>query len=206
MEDVLEVYHRPHDERRPQVCMDELLKQLVRETRVPLPGTPGQVRRYDYEYERAGTANLFLFVEPLRGWRHVEVTAHRTKHDWAHAMRELVEVHYPTAEKVVVVLDNLNTHGLGSLYEAFPAGEAKRLVDRLEVHYTPKHGSWLNIAEIELSVLSRQCVARRIATVAELKREVGAWEAGRNGEQRTITWRFTTADAHIKLRRLYPSL
>jgi hypothetical protein len=206
MEDVLEVYHRPYDERRPQVCMDELLKQLVRETRVPLPGTPGQVQRYDYEYERAGTANLFLFVEPLRGWRHVEVTAHRTKHDWAHAMRELVDVQYPTAEKVVVVLDNLNTHGLGSLYEAFAADEAKRIVDRLEVHYTPKHGSWLNIAEIELSVLSRQCVNRRIPTVADLKREVAAWETRRNGKQSTITWRFTTADAHIKLKRLYPSL
>jgi len=206
MEDVLDVYHRPHDERFPQVCMDELLKQLVEETRVPLAGKPGQVTRYDHEYGRNGTANLFMFVEPLRGWRHVEVTARRTKHDWAYAMRDLVDVHYPNAEKVVVVLDNLNTHGLGSLYEAFPAREAKRIVDRLEVHYTPKHGSWLNIAEIELSVLSRQCLDRRIPTIAGLKREVAAWEASRNGKQSTIMWRFTTTDAHIKLRRLYPLL
>lgn len=147
-----------------------------------------------------------MFVEPLRGWRHVQVTERRTKHDWAHAIRELVNVHYPEAEQVVLVLDNLNTHGLGSLYEAFPAKEAKRIANRLEVHYTPQHGSWLNMAEIELSVLSRQCLDRRIPTIEALLEEVVAWETTRNGRQSTITWRFTTADAHIKLKRLYPSL
>ena len=206
MEDVLEVYHRPYDARYPQVCMDELLKQLVGETRVPLAATPGHVERYDYEYERLGTCNLFMFVEPLRGWRQVQVTARRTKHEWAHAIRELADIHYPDAEKIVLVMDNLNTHGLGSLYEAFPAAEAKRIANRFEVHPTPKHGSWLNMAEIELSVLSRQCLDRRIATAAEVAHEVAAWEARRNAGPSVINWRFTTADARIKLPRLYPSL
>ena len=206
MEDVLAVYHRPYDPRYPQVCMDEVLKQLVGETRVPLAATPGQVQRYDDAYERFGTCNRFLFVEPLRGWRHVEVTARRTKHDWAHAIRDLADIQYPDAEKIVLVLDNLNTHGLGSLYEAFPAAEAKRLVNRFEVHPTPKHGSWLNMAEIELSVLSRQCLDRRIPTADEVAREVAAWEARRNASTSLINWRFTTADARIKLKRLYPSL
>jgi hypothetical protein len=206
MEDVLAVYHRPYDPRYPQVCMDELLKQLVGETRVPMAAKPGHVQRYDYEYERLGTTNLFLFVEPLRGWRHVQVTARRTKHDWAHAIRELVDIHYPDAEKIVLVMDNLNTHGLGSLYEAFPATEANRIANRLEVHPTPKHGSWLNMAEIELSVLSRQCLNRRIPTAAEVMREAAAWETKRNARGSTINWRFTTADARIKLTRLYPSL
>jgi hypothetical protein len=206
MEDVLSVYQRPADPRYPQVCMDELLKQLVGETRMPLAVKPGEVARYDDEYERLGTANLFLFVEPLRGWRHVIVTRRRTKHDWAEAIRVVVDQFYPEAEQIILVMDNLNTHGLGSLYEAFPASEAKRIADRLEVHPTPTHGSWLNMAEIELSVLSGQCLNRRIPTAAELVREVAAWEARRNARGNTITWRFTTADARIKLRRLYPLL
>jgi hypothetical protein len=206
MEDVLEVYTRPEDPRFPQVCMDETSKQLVGETRSPMAATRGRPARYDYEYERHGVRNLFLFVEPLRGRRHVTVTEHRTKRDWAVAIRELVDVHYPTAERVVLVLDNLNTHGLGSLYDAFSPDEAQRLCRKLEVHHTPKHGSWLNMAEIELSVLSRQCLDRRIPDHDTLVREVAAWEVARNARQCTIDWRFTTADARIKLKRLYPSL
>jgi hypothetical protein len=205
MEDVLAVYTQPYDPKRPQVCMDETSKQLIRETRPPLPATPGQPGRYDYEYERCGVCNLFLFFEPLTGWREVRVTARRTRSDWAEAIRALVDVQYPHAEKIVLVLDNLNTHTPGSLYEAFPPAEAKRLTDKLEIHYTPKHGSWLNMAEIELSVLSRQCLARRIDNVPELQAETAAWEQKRNQKGATIDWRFTTADARIKLRRLYPS-
>ena len=206
MEDVLEVYTRPHDPRFPQVCMDETSKQLVGETHVPIAAAPGRPARYDYEYEQHGVRNLFLFVEPVRGWRHLAVTEHRTKRDWALAIRDLVDVHYPQAERVVLVLDNLNTHGLGSLYDAFPPDEARRICNKLEVHYTPKHGSWLNMAESELSVLSRQCLDRRIPDHDTLVREVVAWEAARNARQCTIDWRFTTADARIKLKRLYPSL
>src|SRR5215216_1006129 len=206
MEDVLDVYVRPYDPRLPQVCMDETSKQLVGETRVPVPAAPGRPVRHDYEYERHGVSNLFLFVEPLRGWRHVTVTERRTKQDWAHAIKDLVDVHYPEAERIVLVLDNLNTHGLGSLYEAFPAEEARRLSRKLELHYTPKHGSWLNIAEIELSVLSSQCLDRRIPQQTELAQEVAQWTRDRNASRRTVDWRFTTADARIKLKRLYPSL
>ena len=206
MEDVLDVYTRPYDPRFPQVCMDEMSKQLVGETRVPVPGAPGRAVRYDYEYERHGVSNLFMFVEPLRGWRHVQATQRRTKQDWAHAIRELVDVHYPAAERIVLVLDNLNTHGPGSLYEAFPPDEARRILAKLELHYTPKHGSWLNIAEIELSVLGSQCLDRRIPSHDELEREVLAWTRERNTKRTAITWRFQTADARIKLRRLYPSL
>jgi hypothetical protein len=206
MEDVLDVYVRPYDARFPQVCMDETSKQLVGETRVPVPAAPGRPRRYDYEYERHGVSNVFLFVEPLRGWRQVTVTDRRTKRDWAAAIKDLVDVHYPDAERIVLVLDNLNTHGLGSLYEAFPPEEARRLGRRLELHYTPKHGSWLNIAEIELSVLSSQCLDRRIPQQTELAREVAQWTQDRNASRRTVDWRFTTADARIKLKRLYPSL
>jgi hypothetical protein len=206
MEDVLDVYVRPYDPRLPQVCMDETSKQLVGETRVPVPAAPGRPVRHDYEYERHGVSNLFLFVEPLRGWRHVTVTERRTKQDWAHAIKDLVDVHYPEAERIVLVLDNLNTHGLGSLYEAFPAEEARRLSRKLELHYTPKHGSWLNIAEIELSVLSSQCLDRRIPQQTELDQEVAQWTRDRNASRRTVDWRFTTADARIKLKRLYPSL
>jgi DDE superfamily endonuclease len=205
MEDILDVYERPYDARVPVVCMDETSKQLIGEARTPLALAPGQVQCYDYEYVRNGVANLFLFVEPLRGWRHVAVTERRTGRDWATAMRWLLDEVYPDAERVVVVLDNLNTHVGGSLYETFPPAEARRLLARLELHYTPKHGSWLNMAEIEFSVLGRQCLDRRIADTTTLVREVAAWEHDRNQRCTTITWRFTTPDARIKLKRLYPS-
>jgi hypothetical protein len=204
MEDVLDVYTQPYDPADPQVCMDEMSKQLIGETRVPVPVAPGQAARIDYEYERLGVANLFIFFEPLAGWRHLEVTARRTKLDWAHAIRDLVDVYYPHARKIRLVLDNLNTHVGGSLYEAFPPQEARRLLARLEIHYTPKHGSWLNMAESELSILARQCLDRRIADTVTLAREVAAWEARRNSAQASMDWRFTTADARIKLAHLYP--
>lgn len=206
MEDVLDLYQQPYDPAYPQVCMDELSKQLIGETRVPLPTAPGQVARVDYEYERLGVANLFIFFEPLTGWRHLSVTDRRTRVDWALAIRELVDVHYPHARRIRLVLDNLNTHVGGSLYEAFPPAEARRILDRLELHYTPKHGSWLNMAESELSILSRQCLDRRIADVATLQREVAAWERRRNRAVAKMEWRFTTADARIKLLHLYPRL
>jgi len=212
MEDVLEVYTRPYDPRFPQVCMDETSKQLLAEVQEPLPPRPatpehhGTPLREDHEYEREGTANLFLACEPLRGWRHVEVTARRTAVDWAHFVRTLVDDNYPAAERIVLVLDNLNTHGPASLYEAFAPEEARRLVERLEIHYTPKHGSWLDMAEIELSVLANQCLDRRIPTQADLAREVAAWEVERNAAAVTIDWRFTTDDARIKLKHLYPTL
>ena len=206
MEDVLDVYTRPHDPARPVVCLDELSKQLVAETRVPLPAEPGQPERVDYEYERCGTANLFLTNEPLTGHRHVTVTARRTAVDFAHEVRDLLEVRYPHAEKVVLVMDNLNTHKPAALYEAFEPAVARALLDRLEIHHTPKHGSWLNVAEIELSVLSRQCLDRRIPDLETLTREVAAWEQARNADPRPVNWRFTTPDARIKLKRLYPSI
>jgi transposase len=204
MEDVLEVYTRPHDPKRPQVCMDEVSKQLLADARPALPPSPGRPRRVDYEYERRGTANLFLCCEPLSGWRSIRVTERRTRLDWAHQIKDLVDVYYPEAEKIVLVLDNLNTHSPGSLYEAFPPAEAKRLADKLEIHHTPKHGSWLNIAEIELSTLSGQCLDRRIPDRETLEREVAAWEAERNALGGAVNWRFTTEDARIKLKRLYP--
>ena len=191
MEDVLDVYQQPHNPAVPVVCMDERPVQLVKETRGPVPAAPGRPRRVDYEYERAGTANLFLFTEPRAGWRQVRATQRRTKVDWAVAMRELLEQRYPTAERVVCVLDNLNTHTLGSLYDAFPPAEARRLAARLALHYTPKHGSWLNIAENELSALTTQCLARRLGTLEELRREVTAWEAARNDASVFVNWRFT---------------
>ena len=206
MEDVLAVYHRPHDPNCPLVCFDEGTKQQVKETRLPLPPEPGQVARYDYEYERNGTSNLFMFFAPLEEWRHVKVTDRRTMIDWAYCMRDLVDIHFPDAETIVVVMDNLNTHKLASLYEAFPPVEARRIAEKLEIHYTPKHGSWLNMAEIELSVLSRQCLKRRIPDQPTLRHEVAAWESQRNGAASTVNWRFTTADARIKLKRLYPSI
>ena len=206
MEEVLAVFHRPYDARRPQVCMDETTKHLVGETRTPLPAQPGRPARIDDEYVRRGVRNLFLWVEPLAGRRHVQVTQRRTKADWARFMRDLVEVHYPDAERVVLVLDNLNTHVPAALYETFPPAEARRILDRLELHYTPKHGSWLNMAEIELSVLARQCLDRRIGDADTLVREVATWEARRNARRTPIHWRFTTTDARIKLRHLYPSL
>lgn len=206
MEDVLEVYHLPYDPQWPQVCMDEQPIQLIKETRTPIPAGPGKPEQYDYEYERSGTANIFMFVEPLGGWRHVNVTAHRTSVDWAHQIRELVDVHYPEAEGIRLVMDNLNTHTVASLYEAFPAQEARRLAQKLEIHYTPKHGSWLNIAEIELSAMTRQCLNRRIPDRATLTSEVAAWEQERNGRQKGVDWRFTTKNARIKLKQLYPQI
>jgi DDE superfamily endonuclease len=206
MEDVLDVYHRPYDPRRPQVCLDEASKQLVGEVRLPLPPGPGQPGRFDYEYARNGTANLFMVSEPLLGWRAVHVTERRTAVDFAGVLRWLAEDVHPGAEKIVLVLDNLNTHKLASLYEAFPAEQARRIAGKFEVHHTPRHGSWLNVAEIELSVLTRQCLDRRIGSAAELKREVAAWENDRNDRAVETRWRFTTADARIKLHRLYPSL
>lgn len=206
MEDVLEVYTRPYDPRFPQVCLDEATKQLVSETRLPLPARPGQPARFDYEYERKGVASLFLACEPLRGWRHVWVGERRTRLDWAHVVKDLVDVYYPDAEKIILVEDNLNTHTPGSLYEAFPPAEAKRLTDKLELHYTPKHASWLNVAEIELSALSRQCLDQRLEALAAVQDEVSAWEARRNARRMPVDWRFTTADARIKLKHLYPSI
>jgi DDE superfamily endonuclease len=207
MEDVLDVYTRPYDPRYPQVCMDEVSKQLLRDTRGPLPMEPGRVqRREDYEYERAGVVNLFLFCEPLRGRRWVDVTERRTKCDWAHQIKELVDERYPEAERIVLVMDNLNTHSPASLYEAFDPAEAKRLADRLEIHHTPKHGTWLNMAEIELSVLSRQCLDQRVPDFETLEAEVAAWQERRDAEGTKIEWRFSAEDARLKLKRLYPSL
>jgi hypothetical protein len=204
MEDVLEVYHRPYDPERPMVCFDEASKQLIQETRIPIPPAPGRPATSDYEYERNGTANLFLMFEPLAGQRHVKVTERRTAVDYAHAVRDLVDVHYPHARTIVLVQDNLNTHKPASLYEAFPPEEARRIIEKLEIHYTPKHGSWLDMAETELSILSRQCLDRRIPDHVTLTTEVGTWEFNRNAAECTVDWQFTTADARIKLKRLYP--
>ena len=204
-EQVLDLYQQPHNEKEPVVCFDETSKQLIAETRKPLPMQPGEPQRYDTEYERRGTANLFMFFEPLGNWRHVEVTDRRTKIDFAKCMKALVDDFYPEADLIHVVLDNLNTHKLAALYEAFPATEAHRIAQRLQFHYTPKHGSWLNMAEIELSILSRQALADRMADKAVLIREVNAWQNERNEAGATIDWRFTTKDARIKLKRLYPS-
>lgn len=206
MEEVLEVYTRPYDPTRPVVCLDETSKQLVAETRTPLPVEPGQPQRVDYEYERQGTANLFMAVEPLTGQRYVTVTDRRTAVDFAQIVKDLLEVRYPHADKVVLVLDNLNTHKPAALYQAFEPAVAWRLLERLEIHHTPKHGSWLNMAEIELSVLNQQCLNRRIPDTAALTREVAAWQQARNADPRPVNWRFTTADARIKLKRLYPSI
>lgn len=206
MEDTLDVYQRPHDPRFPQVCFDEGGKQHTKETRTPLPAQPGSVEKYDYEYERNGTSNLFMFFAPLEAWRHVKVTDRRTAEEFAYCMRDLVDIHFPDAEKVVVVMDNLNTHKVASLYKAFPPEEARRIIDRLEIHHSPKHGSWLNMAEIELSVLHRQCLDRRIPDQKTLIERVAAWESARNSAQSTVNWRFTTADARIKLKRLYPTI
>jgi hypothetical protein len=204
MEDVLDVYHRPYDEKRPLIALDEASKQLIGETVQPLPAEPGQPERFDYEYVRNGTANLFMISEPLLGWRAVQVTERRTAKDFAEIVRWLAEDVHPDAEKLVLVMDNLNTHKLASLYETFPPDQARRIAERLEIHHTPKHGSWLNVAEIELSVLSRQCLDRRIESMEKLRGEVAAWEETRNEKQVEIRWQFTTADARVKLRRLYP--
>jgi hypothetical protein len=204
MEDVLDVYKLPYDAAYPQVCMDEMSKQLIAEIAQPLGDAPGRVRRADYEYERKGTCNLFLFFEPLRGWRHVWVTPRRRKVEWAHCVKELLEVYYPQAVKMRLICDNLNTHTGGALYEAFPAAVAKRLCERLEFHPTPKHGSWLNMAETELSVLSGQCLDRRLDDAEVVSAEVSAWEKARNEAEAKVRWRFTTDKARIKLEKLYP--
>jgi len=206
MEDVLDVYKRTYDPSRPQVCFDERPKQLIGEIRKPIPAVPGIQSRYDYEYKRNGVANLFMMFEPLAGKRQVKVTERRTKKDWAECVRELVDQIYPQAEKIVLVMDNLNTHKKASLYEAFEPAEAKRIADKLEIHYTPKHGSWLNIAEIEISVLSRQCLAERMGDMERLEKEVLAWERKRNAKRAKVDWRFTAEDARIKLKKLYPSI
>lgn len=206
MEDVLEVYKLLYDPKRPQVCMDETSKQLLAETRQPVPAKPGSLERFDYEYKREGVANLFMLFEPLMGKRYVKVTEQRTRKDWAEVMKELSDVFYPDAEKIVLVMDNLNTHTSASFYEAFEPDEARRLTNRFEFHYTPKHGSWLDMAEIELSALSRQCLDRRIPDPDMLKSEVKAWEDERNDQVVKVQWRFTTADARIKLKHLYPQI
>ena len=206
MEDVLEVYTRPHDPAQPLVCLDETSKQLVAETRTPMPMQPGQPARHDYEYERNGTANLFMLFAPLEGWRHVEVTERRTAIDYAKILKDLSDVHFPEARKITLVQDNLNTHSPASLYEAFSPAEARRLIERFEWHYTPKHGSWLNLAESELAVLATQCLARRIPDREMLAREVSAWTTRRNTHNARADWRFTTTDARIKLKSLYPVL
>jgi len=206
MEDVLDVYQRPYDPARPLVCLDETSRQVLAETRPSLPVAPGRPARHDPEYARDGVVNLFLASEPLRGRRQVRLSDRRTRIDFAHCVKEVVDVHYPDAERIVLVLDQLNTHTPASLYDAFPPAEAKRLADKLEIHHTPAHGSWLNMAEIELSALQRQCLDRRLGDRATMEREVAAWVAARNAAEASIDWQFTTADARIKLKRLYPSL
>jgi hypothetical protein len=204
MEDTLEAYHRPYNEKFPMVCLDETNRQLIAESRKAIPAKPGQNKRVDYEYRRNGVVNLFMMFEPLKARRHVKVMDQRTRKDFAECIRELVDVHYPDVEKIVLVLDNLNTHSEGSLYEAFEPAEARRLADKLEIHYTPKHGSWLNMAEIEIGVLSRQCLSKYIESKERMKAEVMAWQQKRNEARTTVDWQFTTADARIKLKRLYP--
>jgi hypothetical protein len=205
MEDVLAVYTRGYDPRRPVVCMDEKPYQLLGDARDPIPAGPGRDRREDSEYLRHGTCSIFCWVEPLRGWRHVDAQPQRTRIDWAHQVQRLLTLDYPDAETVVLVMDNLNTHTLGSLYEAFQPETAFALAQRLEIHHTPKHGSWLNIAEIELSALTRQCLDRRISDLTILNAELAAWQRHTNADQRQVHWQFTTADARIKLRHLYPN-
>ena len=206
MEDILTVYKRPYDPDEPLVCMDETSKQLTKEKRRTVPAEPGIPARYDYEYERNGVSNLFMFYEPFGGKRYVSITDRRAKVDWASQIKKLLDNHYPNARKVILVMDNLNTHTGASLYEAFPPDKAKGLLDRLEIHYTPKHGSWLNIAEIELRVLTGQCLNRRIADKQTLKREVNHWQDQRNFLQTKVDWRFSTDEARIKLKRLYPTV
>jgi len=206
MEDVLAVYCRPYDPARPVVCMDEKPYQLPGHARDPVPGRPGRDRLEDSEYVRAGTCSIFCWVEPLRGWRRVDAQPRRTKVDWARQVKRMLTCDYPGAETVVLVMDNLNTHGIGSLYEAFDPETAFALAQRLEIHHTPRHGSWLNIAEIELSALTRQCLDRRIDAPAPLNAELAAWQQQTNSDQRQVQWHFTTGDARVKLRHLYPTL
>jgi hypothetical protein len=204
MEDVLEVYRRPYNAACPVVCMDEQPTQLIKETRKAIPAAPGYPERVDFEYERNGTANHFIFTEPLGNWRKVNVRERKTAIDWAQEIQTLLDEDYPRAHRVILVCDNLNTHKPASLYEAFAPREARRLLDRLEIHYTPKHGSWLNVAEIELSILTRQCLDRRIPDLATLRNETKQWERTRNARQKSVDWHFTTQDARVKLKRLYP--
>jgi hypothetical protein len=206
MEDVLDVYKRPYDPKRPQVCLDERPKQLIGETRVPVLMSRGKPRRYDYEYRRNGVANVFMMFEPLAGKRHLKVTERRTKKDWAYCIRQLVDEVYPNADSIVLVMDNLNTHKKASLYEAFEPAEAKRIADKLEIHYTPKHGSWLNMAELEISVMARQCLAERMGNIERLESEALTWTEKRNAKEAKVDWRFTTEDARIKLKKHYPSI
>jgi len=205
MEDVLDLYAEPPDPRRPRVCFDECPYQLISEVRRLVPAQSGQPARRDYEYKREGTCNLFMFVCPERGWRHVKVTTRRTTLDFAHCMKDLVDVHFPDADLIRVVMDNLNTHTLAALYEVFDAPEARRIARKLEIHYTPKHGSWLNMAEVEFAVLADQCLDRRLASMPIVSREVAAWQQRRNDAKATINWRFTTTDARMKMERIYPS-
>ena len=204
MEDILDLYQRPYNPNRPLICLDEQPVQLIKDTREPIPAKPGRPRKVDYEYERNGTASIFMHTEPLGSWRHVSVRPRRTKKDWASEVKDLLEIYYPEAERIILVCDNLNTHKLGSLYEAFPPEEARKLARRLEIHYTPKHGSWLNIAEIELSALTKQCLSRRIGDISILASESRAWEKRRNDQQKGVDWQFTTNDARIRLKHLYP--
>lgn len=206
MEDILDLYHRPYNPKEPVICMDEQPKQLIEEVRKPLPAQPGKLERFDYEYERKGTANLFLFTEPLAGWRRVSVRERRTAVDWAEEIRRLLEEDYPEAEKVILVCDQLNTHKIASLYQAFEPEGARSLAKRLEIHYTPKHGSWLNIAEIELAALTKQCLDRRIPDIDTLEQEAQAWYSQRNASQKLVDWQFTTGEARIRLKRLYPQI
>ncbi len=205
MEDILDVYQRAYDENEVLVCMDETSKQQVKETRIPLAPQAGKLEKFDYEYERNGVSNLFMLFAPLKGWRQVKVTDRHTKIDWAHLIKELVDEHFPD-KKIILVMDNLNTHKLGSFYQAFEPEEARRIAKRLEIHYTPKHGSWLNMAEIEIGVMSRQCLNRRIPDQVTLRNEIKAWQKQRNQKNICVNWRFTTEDARIKLKSLYPSI
>lgn len=206
MEDVLELYKRPYSPAIPVICMDEQPTQLIKETRMKIPIEPGKLERVDYEYERNGTAVNFMFTEPLAGWRKINVRERKTSIDWAYEIKELLDEDYPEVEKVILVCDNLNTHTIASLYEAFEPEEARRLAERLEIHYTPKHGSWLNVAEIELSVFTKQCLDRRIPDMATLQQEAKAWYRKRNANQKGVDWQFTTEDARVKLKRLYPQI
>ena len=206
MENVLEVYKRPYDLKHPVVCMDEKPKQLVKETRTPIGGGKGRPQCYDYEYERNGTANVFMFVEPLRGWRRVEVTGRRTRVDWAQQVKQLIDVDYKKAQQITLVMDNLNTHSPASLYEAFEPAEARRLIEKLEIVHTPKHGSWLNVAEVELAVLEKQSIGGRVPDRESLSTRTKNWERERNRAKVKVNWQFKTADARIKLRRLYPQV
>ena len=206
MEDVLEVYSRPLDADRPVVCMDEQPVQLLGDVRDPIPAKPGRTRKEDYEYERKGTCSIFMFCQPLAGWRRADALPRRTRADWAAQVKLLCDADFPDAEKIVLVMDNLNTHGIASLYQAFPPDEAFRLAQRLEIHHTPKHGSWLNIAECELSALTRQCLSRRLGDIDTLNHEIHAWADDVNADQRPVNWHFTTGDARTKLRHLYPTI